>query len=93
MIHGDGQIASSLDILLLDAIKKIKNKSTQEDHVEKEFVEFMQAMTIEYGRRINQKILTKDELDSLYDYSFSQVINLALISLTSKNRIHELPYL
>jgi Squalene/phytoene synthase len=87
IIDGKDAGFSDIELVLINAIKMLENVSKIDDDIRKDFKNFLIAMRIEYERKESQKLLSKSELDELYDSSFSSVINLALIGLKSENRV------
>ncbi|MCE7990933.1 MAG: squalene/phytoene synthase family protein [Roseivirga sp.] len=68
-----------IELVLADAIKKLTRKSANTQVVKKELVAFLDSMLIDYDRRIHSSILSQQELDQLYDSSFSSVLQLTFI--------------
>jgi len=80
----------SLDFLLKYSLKKLEKEQKPEDNVRQEWTLFLDAMLNEYERRINHKVLTRDELKTLNDDSFSHAHNIMLISLHSETRFADI---
>lgn len=57
------------------------------DNVKQEFINFLQAMRWEYHRRINQEVLSEEEILHSYWEGFSHAQNITLIALRAKTRI------
>lgn len=68
-----------IERVLADAINKLCRKSANSSIVKKELVSFLDSMLVDYNRRLNSSVLTKKELDQLYDDSFSSVLHLTFI--------------
>lgn len=80
----------TLDFLLKYTLEKLEKKQKSTDNVRQDWVLFLDAMMIEYERRINPKALTKKELKTVYDDSFSHTHNIMLISLHSNTRFKDI---
>lgn len=68
-----------IELVLVDAIKKLNRKSPDTQVVQKELIAFLDSMLIDYNRRLQSSILSQEELDQLYDSSFSSVLQLTFI--------------
>jgi len=80
----------TLDFLLKYTLEKLEKEQKPTDNVRQDWDMFLDAMMVEYDRRINHKVLTKNELKTLDDNSFSYAHNIMLISLHSNTRFKDI---
>ena len=76
----------ALDFLLKNTLEDLERIQKPGDDVRKDWDMFLDAMLVEYDRRVNHKILTKAGLKTIDDNSFSYAHNIMLIALRSKTR-------
>ena len=76
----------TLDFLLKYTLENLERDQKPGDDVRQDWDMFLDAMLVEYYRRVNHKVLSKDKLKTIDDNSFSYAHNIMLISLRSKTR-------
>jgi phytoene/squalene synthetase len=69
----------NIELVLADAIRKLKKKSGEPALIRKELNHFLDSMLIDYNRRLKQTVLTQSEIDKLYNNSFSSVLQLTFL--------------
>lgn len=79
----------SAAFLIQQAVRHLLPLENREmgDDVRREFVSFLEAMRWEHHRRINQLVLSEEEILHSYWEGFSHAQNITLISLRAKARI------
>lgn len=78
-----------IESVLKDAIRKLEKKSGKPALIQKELGHFLDSMLIDYNRRLKQTVLTQNEIDELYNNSFSSVLQLTFLGTgTHLNRAH-----
>ncbi len=80
----------TLDFLLKYTLENLERDQKPGDDVRQDWDMFLDAMLVEYDRRVNHKILTKAELKTIDDNSFSYAHNIMLIALRSKTRFKDI---
>lgn len=80
----------TLDYLLKYTLENLERDQKPGDNVRRDWDLFLDAMLVEYDRRDKHKILTKAELETIDNNSFSYAHNIMLISLRSKTRFKDI---
>lgn len=70
-----------IDWVLADAIKKLQKASGENSLIRKELKHFLHSMLRDHDRRLMHLVLTQDQINQLYEQSFSSVLHLALLGL------------
>ena len=79
-----------LDFLLKYTIENLEREQKPTDNVRRDWDKFFDAMLFEHYRRVNGRILTREEMKTMNDNSFSYAHNIMLISLRSKTRYKDI---
>jgi len=79
----------SAAFLIQQAVRHLLPLENREmgDDVKQEFVSFLEAMQWEYHRRINQAVLSEEEILHSYWEAFSHAQNITLMALRAKTRV------
>ena len=85
--------APTADYLLKQAIVRLEREQRPTDNIRGEFNGFLDAMTVEYERRINRSVLSAQELEEVNRNSFGHAHNMALIAIRSRTRAPDVPQL
>lgn len=80
----------TLDFLMKYTINRLIRDQKEDDDVVGDWNLFLEAMLVEYDRRVNRKILTREELNTTYDASFGPAHNIMLIAYHSKTRFKDI---
>lgn len=67
-------------------LEPLENKE-KGDSIKRECIGFLEAMRLEYHRRVGQTVLTEEEILKGYWQGFSHAQNITLIAIRSKTRI------
>lgn len=73
-----------VELILVDAIRKLNKKTANPEIVEQELIHFLESMLIDYDRRLNKSMLTQKDIDNLYKNSFSSVLHLTFIGTSTQ---------
>ena len=80
----------TLDFLLKYTLENLERDQKPGDDVRQDWDMFLDAMLVEYDRRVNHRVLSKKELETIDDNSFSYAHNIMLIALRSKKRFKDI---
>lgn len=80
----------TLDFLLKYTLENLERNQKPGDDVRRDWDLFLDAMLVEYDRRVNHKVLTKAEIETIDNNSFSYAHNIMLIALRSKTRFKDI---
>ena len=81
IINGHPPGHKKLEILLTDVLQKFERGRQRDEMVRNTLDKFLRSMSFDYQRRKNKPLLTSKELLDNYHFSFSSVIQLAVIGL------------
>lgn len=81
VLHPQKSYSRTIDLTIIDAIKKLSKQHVDIEIVQHEFLEFLGSMLFDYRRRTETIILTEEELLKVYDNSFKPILHIALIGL------------
>lgn len=83
LIDGNREPTDDVDFLLSQVIQRLGSNTSNGIDVKTELKAFMKAMEIENERRMNNGLLTREQLMDLYRDSFSSPQNIAFAALGS----------
>jgi hypothetical protein len=79
--------------LLEEAISAVERRDRRKGETRESFVGLLDAMLVEYQRRIERKVLPKETLIRIHIASSAHALNLSLICLGSRKRAANVPAL
>lgn len=75
------------------SLEVFERKAQPSDNPRQDFVNVIDAMVFDYERAGERRVLSKEELNNYYRYTFLSVVNLTLIGLNSRFRASNIPAL
>lgn len=83
----------NIDFLLKRAMTKLAWVQKPGDNIKQDLTIFLDSQLLEYQRRVNKTVSTREELAQLYSNSFGKPHNIMLIAFGSSSRESEVPEL